>query len=232
MREDICTIPISEIFEPKDGCPICRMRDMLENRVTEYITGAAMMEPDVRIVTNQKGFCYDHFAMMLTKGSRLSNALILESHLKEISKNILRTDGKGVPGKKEIQAAQELDDSCFVCEQIEWAMVRMLDTVYRLWQSEEEFRELYSAQPYICLHHYTRLMSGAVKGVNRKNFDAFSAATSQVAGRYLQQLQGDVTHFCSMFDYRNKGGDWGNSKDAAERAIQFLTSRRVGWDIR
>ena len=30
MREDICSIPISEIFEPKDGCPFCRMRDMLE----------------------------------------------------------------------------------------------------------------------------------------------------------------------------------------------------------
>ncbi len=45
MREDICTIPISEVFEPKEGCPICRMRDTLENRVTEYITGAAMMEP-------------------------------------------------------------------------------------------------------------------------------------------------------------------------------------------
>lgn len=31
MREDICSIPISEIFEPKDGCPFCRMRDMLED---------------------------------------------------------------------------------------------------------------------------------------------------------------------------------------------------------
>lgn len=45
MREDICSIPISEIFEPKDGCPFCRMRDMLEDRMATYITGAAMMEP-------------------------------------------------------------------------------------------------------------------------------------------------------------------------------------------
>ena len=28
-----------------------------------------------------------------------------------------------------------------------------------------------------------------------------------------------------MFDYRNAGGDWGNSKDAIERAIQYLTAR-------
>ena len=132
MREDICTIPISEVFEPKEGCPICRMRDTLENRVTEYITGAAMMEPDIREVTNVQGFCYPHFSMMLKKGSRLSNALILESHLKEIETSVLRLDKRGVPGKKEVEAAKKLTESCFVCEQIQWAMVRMFDTIYRL----------------------------------------------------------------------------------------------------
>ena len=56
MREDLCTIPINEVFEPRDGCPFCRMRDMLEDRMATYITGAAMMEPDVRIETNRLGF--------------------------------------------------------------------------------------------------------------------------------------------------------------------------------
>ena len=65
MRESILTIPISEILEPREGCPICRMRDMLEQRTVEYIMGAAMMEPDVRIETNRAGFCSAHFAQML-----------------------------------------------------------------------------------------------------------------------------------------------------------------------
>ena len=64
MRESILTIPISEILEPREGCPICRMRDMLEQRTVEYIMGAAMMEPDVRIETNRAGFCSAHFAQM------------------------------------------------------------------------------------------------------------------------------------------------------------------------
>lgn len=41
MREDICSIPISELFEPKKGCPLCRMDRMLEDRLADYITGAA-----------------------------------------------------------------------------------------------------------------------------------------------------------------------------------------------
>ena len=52
MRDSILTIPISEVFEPKCGCPICLMRDMLEKRSVEYIMGSAMMEPDVRSETN------------------------------------------------------------------------------------------------------------------------------------------------------------------------------------
>lgn len=28
-----------------------------------------------------------------------------------------------------------------------------------------------------------------------------------------------------MFDYRNKDGDWGNSRDAIERAITYVTGR-------
>ena len=56
MREDICSIPVNDVFMPKDGCPFCRMRDMLEDRMATYITGAAMMEPDVRVETNRLAF--------------------------------------------------------------------------------------------------------------------------------------------------------------------------------
>ena len=72
MRESILTIPVSEIFEPKCGCPICRMRDMLEQRTVEYIMGAAMMEPDVRMETNRLGFCKTHFEQMRACKNRLS----------------------------------------------------------------------------------------------------------------------------------------------------------------
>ena len=80
MRDDITSIPISEVFEPKDGCPVCRLRDMLEERSVTYITGAAMMEPDVRIETNKKGFCHLHYGQMLKNSKQLTIALILQSH--------------------------------------------------------------------------------------------------------------------------------------------------------
>lgn len=223
MRQDICSIPISEIFEPKDGCPFCRMRDMLEDRMATYITGAAMMEPDVRVETNRLGFCKDHFDQILQRGSRLSVALILESLLAEVDKDILADKS---PIKKLTSRAQERQESCFVCENIEKNMAHLTATVLKLWQEEEEFRLLYSGQTHICVPHYSMVIKAAAK-MPKKNFPLFVSATAKLTGTYMDEVQKDITHFCRMFDYRNAGGDWGNSRDSIERAISFLTAREV-----
>ena len=89
MRYDITNIPVAEMFEQRDGCPICRIRNMLEERAVEYITGAAMMEPDIRMETNKQGFCLEHYRQMLKKRNRLSIALMLESHLDEVAQSRL-----------------------------------------------------------------------------------------------------------------------------------------------
>lgn len=225
MREDICTIPINEIFEPKDGCPFCRMRDMLEDRMATYITGAAMMEPDVRIETNRLGFCQTHFDQILERGSRLSVALILESLLAEVEKDIMPKENK-IPLKKVTANADRRENSCFICENIDKNMDHLCSTVIKLWQSEEEFRVLYSEQTHICTTHYNTILKAASK-MPKKVFPLFASETTKLTKNYMETLRGDVTHFCRMFDYRNKGGDWGNSRDSIERAIEFLTSRPV-----
>ena len=65
------------------------------------------------------------------------------------------------------------------------------------------------------------------KYLSPKEYPAFAADTSELTKRYLQGLKADVDHFCTMFDYRNAGpkADWGNSRDAIERSIHYLTSR-------
>ena len=222
MREDICSIPVNDVFMPKDGCPFCRMRDMLEDRMATYITGAAMMEPDVRVETNRLGFCTEHFNQILARGSRLSVALILESLLATVKDEVF-PQGKAAP-KKVAAAVKSRQQHCFICENIEKNTSHLLDSTLKLWQADPDFRELYSQQPYICLPHYGQVMEAAMK-MPKKNFQVFQQETDRLSKKNLEELNGDVTHFCRMFDYRNAGGDWGNSKDAIERAIQYLTAR-------
>lgn len=228
MREDITTIPINDVFMPKTGCPLCRMRDMLEERSTVYITGAAMMEPDVRIKTNESGFCRRHFCMMLKCGTRLSNALILESHLDKIKTELIPEKVSGKPDKKKIAAVRKLTQTCFCCDQVNWGMEHMFSTIFSSYSNDAQFRELYNAQQFICMEHFSDLMTAAMsRGISGKLLPQFYADTSKLCGGYLETLKGDVTHFCSMFDYRSKGQSWGNSKDAIERSIEFLTSEPV-----
>ena len=134
MRDDICTIPVTDAFEENDGCPICRMYDTVEKRILEYIMGAAMMEPDVRIETNRLGFCGRHYKRMLKMRGRLSLALILQTHAAEVRKNVTEA-GFLVSKAKKADRAEELLESCFVCEKIEWGFERMLDTLYKTYET-------------------------------------------------------------------------------------------------
>lgn len=228
MKENICTIPINDVFMPKDGCPLCRMHNMLENNYVEYITGAAMMEPDVRMETNEKGFCYRHFDQMVNKGKRLPNALILQTHLEKISGELIPECVKGKPDKKALVKLKQLEDSCFVCDKIDWGMKHMLETIFKSWEQDREFRKLFEQQPYICLEHYRMLLEAASnKGISSKNLPEFYKAVSRLSGGYLEKLKSDIAHFCSMFDYRRDGDNWENSKDAIERSVEFLTSQKV-----
>ncbi len=223
MREDICTIPISEVFEPKQGCPICRLRDMLETRMIDYITGAAMMEPDVRQETNKAGFCSRHLQQMLQKHNRLSVALTLDTHLKEISTQLEQLAAKGA-GKDRLSFLHGAVEGCFVCGKIQWGMERLLDTIFRTWQKEPDFQALFRQQECLCLPHCVTLLEAAQKAMHKKVYPAFAAEAAALAKKYCAQLSADVSHYCSMYDYRNAGGDWGNSKDSIERAVWFLTS--------
>lgn len=224
MREDICSIPISELFEPRQGCPICRMDQMLEDRLADYITGAAMMEPDVRIETNRLGFCPKHFDKICAVGSRLSIALILESHLKEVEERAFGANA--APAKKKLfgSAPAQEKDTCFICENMEKNRNHLVDSLLNLWGREEDFRRLFSEQEYLCLHH-AKLLEHAAARLPKKAAAPFTEEVRRLSQSYLQTVEADVTHFCRMFDYRNKDADWGNSRDAIERAIAYLAGR-------
>ena len=229
MREDICSIPVNDVFLPKCGCPICRMRDTLETRMIDYILGAAMMEPDVRIKTNELGFCADHFKTMISGRNRLSLALILDSHLNEIKNDIFGNDKKlfKPSAKKSNYKSAKLLETCFVCDRVEWGMERLLATIYRLYGTELDFRKLFSEQEFLCLPHYNLLSTGGEKEVNKRYIADFENTCRKLTANYLNTLENDVAHFCKMFDYRNSGedADWGNSKDSIERTINWLTGK-------
>lgn len=211
--------------DPACGCPFCALYRKLEENELDLILGASMMEPDVRIKTNEQGFCKTHYDMMFTRKNRLGLALMLESHLAELRREV---DAGGLslmksPGTDQMKRLERLEHSCYVCGRIEFSLDKMFETAVLLWDKDPEFRKKLDAQPYICLVHYRRFVEYGRKGLPKKLFGEFYRQVSAVVLNYFDSLCEDVSWFCKKFDYRYNDEPWGNAKDAVERAIRFTS---------
>ncbi len=226
--EQIYTIPVNEAFEasaadPACGCPLCAIYRKLEENELDLILGASMMEPDVRIKTNEQGFCRLHYDLMFVRKNRLGMALTLESHLKELQGEI-KEGTFGTPGKKPMARISELESSCYVCRRIQGYFEHMAECVVYLWDSDEDFLPKFRAQPYFCLPHYRKLLEYGQKRLGKKKLPQFTAEAGKIVGDYMATLTDDISWFCKKFDYRYDEEPWYNSKDSVERAIKFLRS--------
>ena len=227
MRDDICTIPISEIFEENDGCPICRMYERAEKRIVEYILGDAMMEPDVRIATNKVGFCEKHYDKMLSTRGRLQLSLMLQTHIDEINKGIFNKNLFSSATKKG-EKAGKISETCFICDKIEYGLSRMIATVFRCYENERDFREMFNSQKMFCLPHYERLMAGCDKKNMRRYSGEFADNLSRITREYSEKLYSQLSEYCTLYDYRANKEQAASleCKDSVERTVAFLSGRQ------
>lgn len=226
--EQIYMIPVTEAFaataeKPECGCPLCRLFKKLQEDELDIILGASMMEPDIRIKTNEQGFCLTHYNMMLGRRRMLGMGLMMESHLAEVEKKL---KGPAILGDKRasaLNAIGKLEDDCYVCTRINKNLAAMVSTTVYLWEQDYNgFRKLFGAQPWFCMPHYRAMLEYASKKLPKKSYHAFYDAAYSIQEKYLKELSGDVSWFCKKFDYRYDEEPWYNSKDSVKRAIKFL----------
>ena len=233
MAEQLYTIPINEAFEEYSGCPLCRLRRKLEDQSLTYIMGAAMMEPDIRIVTNQTGFCRAHFRRMLTMGNRLSLALMLESHLQYLRENTPdpedRKPGrlgklKKYEGENPGPEMQARAGSCYVCRRVSDFEKKYVSNVVYIYKKDPDFPEKLRKQPWFCLEHAGALLEAGQKELSEEKYLALSRDILALTNKRLDALKTDVTAFCRSFDHENAGKPLTDDmRYAVEHAISFLS---------
>ena len=226
MAETIYTIPINEAFDEaaeskKCTCPFCKLESDLEHNEIDIILGASMMEPDIRIKTNEKGFCPTHFSKLMTHGKRLPMALMLESHLNEIYDDITKKD-ETKNADKVLKRLNALNCSCYICDRVSSNYKKILSNAVYMWSSDEEFRKKLSSQKCFCVRHFCDLTAVASNQLGKKPFAEFYDSASSVFASYFKDLKGDISWFCKKFDYRYQEEPWYNAKDSVERAVAFL----------
>jgi hypothetical protein len=225
--EQIFTIPVNEEFDacrekPECGCPFCKLYRRLQCDEIGIILGASMMEPDIRIQTNELGFCAKHYEIMLTKKRMLGMGLMMESHLAEVKKKISAKSLIGDPASASVPKLKKLSSDCYVCDRIKRNLDAMISTAVYLYERDDDFRVKFKEQPYFCIPHYTALLEYASKKMNKKLYaDLFNTAKS-IEEKYAATLEGDVSWYCKKFRFDYEEQPWYNSKDSVQRSIKFL----------
>ena len=226
--EQIYTIPVNEAFDRvteggECACAFCLLYKKLEEDELEIILGASMMEPDIRIKTNEQGFCARHYSKMLLRKRMLGMGLIMQSHLAEVSKKLHGPSLSLNPRAAALSELSRLECDCYVCGRINKNLNAMIATAAYLWESDPEFERKMKKVPFLCLPHYRAITDYASKKMNKKRFADFYDALRATEERYMETLRGDVDWFCKKFDYRYDEEPWYNSKDSVQRSVKFLS---------
>ncbi len=229
MKEVIYTIPINDAYDEYSGCPVCRLEQKLNSDAVEYVMGAAMMEPDVRIETNRLGFCPGHFSEMMALQNRLSIGLMLQSYLGELMDEVVTKDAKHI-GKREFAALSEKlterTDGCFVCNRVEEKLGQYIRNIIYLWERDPAFREKTRKQEFFCPNHLAMLMRSASTLLSKRNYGAFFEDHFTGTKRELAALSEDITKFCNSFNYMLRDVPLGDAKTSIERTISFLNGNK------
>ncbi len=251
-QQHIDTIPIWEAYHSESECPLCLMEARCEQQFLDVALGGALMEPDTRIMTNEKGFCAEHLNKLYKRENRLGFALTLHTHLKDYMQTLQKqTDAlakelegerkknpvskaasgiaKSAPYYKQLDSLidhlDERNGTCYICDRIENTMQRYLETVVYMYRKDPEFKKALQASKGVCLRHYPALLKAAKQHLMGETRLAFIEDLVDLQSKNLKRMEEELEWFTLKFDYRNQAKPWGNSKDAVERSLGKLQGR-------
>lgn len=229
MKEHIYTIPLSEALEQNCSCILCTLEEKLEEQAVEYFLGPSMMEPDSRELTNKKGFCRRHMNMLYEKKNRLSLALMLETHVKELEKNINVAKKAGVFSKDTAAALTgdsilNITKSCALCDKLNAQMKDAAGNIAYLWDKDEDFRKRFESSQGLCLEH-TALAAKVCDGeISGKKKDLYLSILINKQKEKLSALYDNLHGFTLSFDYRNANKELTTEeKESVHTAVKHLT---------
>ena len=239
MKEQIHTIPVNDAFLSGDECPFCFLERQVEQRAINYTVGpeASYMESEARGLTDEEGFCGHHLKMLYDFGNSLGSALILQTYFKILNKELddeieafdmppkrgllPRKKAEGDDQASLLRWAKKKQSTCYVCGKMEYNMTRYYETFFAL-SKEAEFRSRVEACKGFCLRHFAELIESAERNLPNSQREWFYPTVFGLMKSNMARVKEELDWFIGMFDYRQAGADWKNSRDAVPRTMQKL----------
>ena len=236
MKEQIYTIPIDDALDVEDcSCPFCYLEKKLEDEAIEYTLGAAMMEPDFRMITNEKGFCKTHIKRLIEKRNALSLALIMDTHLAEISTFFdLKNDSEKSFFKKKnaenpiAKAFCHVASECAVCSRVNHTLERYFHTFVFMLKTEKGFLEKVLKRNGFCVEHFAKLTETAFREFSDREIKKYFYPVLELQKNKVLEYHEYIKKFADSFDYRNAGKKIDVPKDILKKTAELLNGEFEG----
>ncbi len=246
MKYELETIPVWDAFKSECECPICKLNDKAEETYVKFFLGNSVMNPEMRVKVNKRGYCPDHFQKLLQKRSPHYLGLMTHTHFKEYREELIKkfktlnkvadTASKKMKtplkDKKLNEAIETLnnlittkDEECMICDRIEYTMKRYTFTIVYLWKKNPEFREYFAKSKGFCLPHQTLISTMATEILSGVEAGDFIKELIEVQEINLQRLEEEILYFTQKFSQENDDKPWNGTKDAHYRLIQKITGK-------
>lgn len=228
MKEKIYTIPVNDAFSEDCECPICSMYKKLEEDSVAYTMGPSYMEDDIREKTDKMGFCQKHLKKIYEQENRLGFALVMKTHMDRVITDLEKCSKEQLQGKtlfKKPSSSQTVDyvnklhEQCFVCDRIQNTFKRYVDTIFYMYNKDENFKKMYENCKGFCTDHYGMLIEEAQKRLSGSSLDEFASCTNRLYLENMKRVRDDVEWFINKFDHKYASEPWKNAKDSLPRAM-------------
>jgi hypothetical protein len=223
-------------------CPLCACLEGVERSYLLSFQGSRVMEPNVRVKTNESGFCPAHYQRLYRGENKLGLGLVVHTHLKEKIPAV-KAAMRGVSEAGEAPKARRgkdllaerldsLDESlrglisrCFICEMLALDLDRYCYTIVYLWQKDPDFLPVLRGSRGFCLSHFAAVVSKAREMLGLEELTRFFTEVAALMTRSLESLERDLFSFTQLFHDANRSLGTEDERTALLRTLQVLAGK-------
>ncbi len=223
MAYHIDTGLIKDKFKEDSECPLCEIKQVVEEQFVYEFLNDAVMEDNTRIKVGKQGFCARHFDMLFCRQNKLSVALQVGTRVDKLGNIIQQVKGVSA-GKKQAKEIEKTFTTCAICDYVNDSMVKYYKTIAQLFAKEKLFLKTMLATKGFCLEHYAELL----KYANHASYMAkeYVNVLTGIEKRHLERVASELKDFCDSHDYRNAGKPLGNAETALPRMRTKLYGKK------
>jgi hypothetical protein len=229
---------VHDAYTKPGECPLCVLEDAAETVYLKSFAHSRVMEPNVRVQTNMKGFCPAHYRKLYDGENKLGLSLVVHTHLQHVAAEVggaldaLTRAAEARNPKDRTNAAvaplAPLRDSCFICALLHEDMDRYVETILYLWNKDPGFPEVIRSSSGFCVPHFITVVEAGSSSLPAESLRHLLPELAALMTKSLERLERELGAFSQLHQAGNTSMGTDAERSSLGRVIQKLAGSLFG----